>query len=175
MLTSSSQGPAIKRLQRSLNVRIEQLDMLKHISVQVNGIFDGDTLLAVKYLQSVSGLPVDGRVNELTERFIEEGVSALEPLTIGSIGTQVRAVQRSLLMAQITVAADGKFGDFTALGVKRYQQSVGLVEDGVVAAKTWDKIVRSRLKNIPCIALLPNPYSVTQSTHSEQSTLNGRR
>ena len=175
MLTSSSQGPAIKRLQHSLNARIEQLDMLQHISVQINGIFDGDTLLAVKYLQSASGLPVDGRVNEPTERFIEEGVSALEVLAVGSVGTQVRAVQRSLLMAQITVVDDGKFGAFTELGVKRYQQNAGLVEDGVVAAKTWDEIVRSRLKNIPCTALLPNPYSVTLTAYSEQSALNGKR
>lgn len=180
MLTSSSHGPAIKQLQRHLNARLEQLDMLAHSAVQVTGVFDGDTLLAVKYLQCLGGLPVDGRVNEPTQRFIEQGISALQTLSIGSKGTAVRAVQRSLMTAQISVVADGKFKQFTELGVKRYQQSFGLVDDGIVGPKTWEKIVRSRLKTIPCIALLPNPYSVSQcdsmiQSHSvEQSALNGQ-
>ena len=180
MLTSSSQGPAIKYLQRHLNVRLEQLNMLAHSSVQVTGVFDDDTLLTVKYLQCLIGLPVDGRVNEPTQRFIEQGVSALEALSVGCTGTAVRAVQRSLIAAQILVVADGKFGQFTELGVKRYQKSLGLTDDGIVRTKTWEKIVRSRLKTIPCIALLPNPYSVSQcdsmaQSHSlQQSVLNGK-
>ena len=180
MLTSSSQGPAIRQLQRNINARFEQLNMLAHSSVQVTGAFDSNTLLAVKYLQCLGGLQVDGRVNEPTQRFIEQGIPALEKLFIGSTGTAVRAVQRTLMAAQITAVADGKFGQFTELGVKRYQQSLGLTDDGIVGVKTWEKIVRSRLTTVPCIALLPNPYSITQSTstdqlHSvEQSVLNGK-
>lgn len=180
MLTSSSQGPAIRHLQRHLNVRLEQLDMLAHSSVQITGVFDSETLFAVKYLQCLVGLPVDGRVGEPTQRFIEQGVPALKTLMVGSTGTTVRAVQKTLVSARITVVADGNFGQFTELGVKRYQKSLGLTDDGVVGTKTWEKIVRSRLRTIPCIALLPNPYSIVHSAstdqlHSaEQSVLNGK-
>ena len=180
MLTSSSQGPAIRHLQRHLNVRLEQLDMLAHSSVQITGVFDSETLLAVKYLQCLVGLPVDGRVNEPTQRFIEQGVSTLKTLSVGSTGTAVRAVQRTLISAQISVVADGKFGQLTELGVKRYQKSLGLTDNGLVETKTWEKIVRSRLKTIPCIVLLPNPYSVAQcdsmaQSHSfRQSARNGK-
>ena len=154
--------------------------MLAHSAVPITSVFDGDTLLAVKYLQCLVGLPVDGRVNNLTQQFIEQGVLALEALSVGSAGTAVCAVQRTLVAAKIGVVADGRFGQFTELGVKRYQQNLGLLEDGVVGAQTWEKIVRSRLKTIPCIALLPNPYSVAgcdsmaQSHKAEQSVLNGK-
>ena len=162
MLNSSSRGPAVKQLQRNLNARLEQLGMLSHISVEIDGIFDSDTLLAVKYLQSASGLPVNGRVCESTRRFIERGFPALRTLKLGSTGTQVRAVQRTLNAAQIEVVADSHFGEFTELGVKRYQQSLNLADSGVVDTPTWENIVRSRLKSVPCIALLPNPYSIGQ-------------
>lgn len=174
MLIPSSQGPAIKQLQRNLNARLDQLDMLIHISVQVNGIFDSDTLLAVKYLQSVGGLSVDGRINEPTKRFVEQGTSALDVLKIGSRGNQVRAVQRTLIAHDIEIVADGHFGEFTELGVKRYQQGLNLIDDGVVAAQTWRNIVRSRLRSVPCIALLPNPYSIAQLASSEKTATNGK-
>ena len=166
MLNSRSRGPAVRQLQRNLNARLEQLDMLPHISVEIDGLFDCDTLLAVKYLQSVSGLPVNGLVDEPTKRFIEQGTSALKMLKRGSMGTQVRAVQQTLIAAQIEIVADSYFGEFTELGIKRYQQSLQLVDSGVVDAQTWESIVRSRLKSLPCIALLPNLYSAGRLLNS---------
>ncbi len=180
MFTSSSQGPAIQQLQRNLNDRLEQFDMLAHSSVQVTGVFDSDTLLAVKYLQCLGGLPVDGRVNEPTQQFIEQGISALPTLSVGSTGTAVRAMQRTLIAAQIEVVADGNFGQLTELGVRHYQKNLGLTVNGIVETKTWEKIVRSRLKTLPCIALLPNPYSITQCdsmpqlSNARQSALNSK-
>ena len=166
MLNSRSRGPAVRQLQRNLNARLEQLDMLPHISVEIDGLFDCDTLLAVKYLQSVSGLPVNGLVDEPTKRFIEQGTSALKMLKRGSMGTQVRAVQQTLIAAQIEIVADSYFGEFTELGIKRYQQSLQLVDSGVVDAQTWESVVRSRLKSLPCIALLPNLYSAGRLLNS---------
>lgn len=169
MLTYSSQGPAVRQLQNNLNARLKQLNMLVYSSVEVTGIFDDDTLLAVKYFQCLGGLPVDGRVSEPTQRFIEQGVLALQKLSVGSTGTAVRAVQRTLMITQPSLVADGKFGYSTETSVKRYQRSLGLVDDGIVGTKTWEKIVRSRLTTIPCIALLPNPYSIAQCDSMAQS------
>ena len=162
MLTFRSQGSAIKQLQRNLNRRFEQLDMLWDISVTVNGVFDSETLLAVKYLQCVAGLSVDGRVSDRTQAFIEQGAAGLDILSIGSKGTSVAAVQHTLIDANITVLVDGVFGQFTELGVRRYQQNLGLVSDGIVRVETWEAVVRSRRKNVPCIALLPNPYDLSK-------------
>lgn len=162
MLTPRSQGSAVKQLQRNINRRFEQFDMLSDISVAVNGIFDGETFLAVKYLQCVAGLSVDGRVSDRTQAFIEQGAAGLSTLSIGSMGTSVLAVQRTLIDANITVLADGLFGQFTELGVRRYQQNLGLVSDGLVRVETWEAVVRSRLKTVPCIALLPNPYDLSK-------------
>lgn len=174
MLTSGSRGSAVKKLQRDLNIQLEQLDMLAHISAPANSLFDRETLLVVKYLQSVGGLPVDGRVDERTRRFVEEGAAGLDVLSLGSEGMQVRAVQRTLIAMQIEIVADSRFGEFTELGVKRYQQRCEVEADGIVAAETWERIVRSRSKMIPCIALLPNPYSVARSAQSETPILNGK-
>ena len=162
MLTFGSQGAAVKQLQRSLNARLDQLKMHSDILTQTNGVFDEQTLLTVKYLQCASGLPVDGRVSDRTQTFIDQGTAGLETLSIGSTGTQVAAVQQALVAAQITVLVDGKYGQFTELGVRRYQQNLGLVSDGIVKLETWEQIVRSRLKSIPCIALLPDPYSASR-------------
>ena len=174
MLNSRSRGPAVRQLQRNLNARLEQLDMLSHVSVEMNGLFDRDTLLAVKYLQSVSGMPVNGVVDEPTKRFIEQGTAALKMLKRGSMGTQVRAVQRTLIAAQIEIVADSYFGEFTELGIKRYQQSLKLIDSGVVDAQTWESVVRSRLKSLPCIALLPNPYSVGRWLNSKGTAANDK-
>lgn len=161
MLTFGSQGPAIKKLQSSLNAQFERFDVRSIISVEVSGIFDEETLLAVKYLQCAGGLPVDGRVDNRTLLFAEQGAAGLEMLSIGSRGTAMKAVQHTLASAGIRVLIDGQYGQFTELGVRQYQQNLGLVSDGLVKVETWERVVRSRLKSIFCIALLPDPYSLS--------------
>lgn len=158
VLNLGSQGPTVRQLQRDLNTRFEQLGILETISVMADGRFGPETLVSIKYLQCIGGLPVNGRVEERTLAFIEEGIIGLPMLAFGSSGTSVLAVQQAILQAQVRVLKDGDFGPFTERGVKIYQQKLGLLVDGIVGPQTWERIVRSRLKGLPCAALLPNPY-----------------
>lgn len=155
-LTAGSRGSAVRQLQRSLNLRFQRL--LSEMSVQVDGYFGPETLASVKYLQCVCGLPVDGRVCDRTLAFITQGAAGLPMLSTGSTGTQVAAVQQTLLAAQIQVASDGVFGELTEQSVKAYQQELGISPSGVIGRETWEVVVRSRLNGLPCVALLPNLY-----------------
>lgn len=60
----------------------------------------------------------------------------MSTLRIGSKGPEVERLQR-LLHVQ---PADGDFGPKTAAAVRQYQQSHGLVADGVVGQRTWDAL-----------------------------------
>ncbi len=157
-LTAGSRGSAVRQLQHSLNLRFQQLGILSGMSVRVDGYFGPETLASVKYLQCVCGLPVDGRVCDRTLAFITQGAAGLPALSMGSTGTQVAAVQQTLLAVQIRVVSDGVFGELTAQAVKVYQSELGLSASGVIGRETWEVIVRSRLDGLPCVALLPNLY-----------------
>ena len=158
VLTTGSKGSGVRQLQRNINARCQRFGVVALISVLVDGVFGSETLTAVKYLQCVGGLPVNGRVDEATWRFIEQGVAGLPVLAVGSECTSVTAVQQTMLGAGVPVVVDGYYGERTAQVVEQYQQRMGLTVSGVVGLETWERIVRSRLTDLPCAALLPNPY-----------------
>ncbi|MGB7247897.1 MAG: peptidoglycan-binding domain-containing protein, partial [Phormidesmis sp.] len=83
MLKIGSQGSAVRQLQRALNARFKQLGILSVFSLRVDGVFGVETLAAVKYLQCVCGLPVNGRVDNGTGAFITRGGAGLERLYMG--------------------------------------------------------------------------------------------
>ncbi len=158
-LNLGSTGPTVRRLQRNLNSRFEQLGMFAEMAVRVDGFFGPATLASVKYLQCVCGLPVDGRVCDRTLAFITQGAAGLPALSIGSTGTQVAAVQQTLSAAQIWLISDGIFGELTEQAVKVYQHELGITSSGIVRGETWEMVVRSRLDGLPCVALLPHLYA----------------
>ena len=159
-LSPYAQGPAVRQLQDSINLRFEALGVSNLRCLQVDGWFGNETIVAVKYLQCVSGLPVNGQVTLRTYTFITDGAAGLEPLTEGSVGISVLAVKQALAdCSDVPVAQDGRFCELTAQAVRAYQRQKGLVEDGKVGEKTWGEIVRSRLKGLPCIALVPRLYN----------------
>lgn len=80
---------------------------------------------------------------------INKAASALTPtapptnlvLAYGARGKDVERVQKFLAdVGLYTGLIDGKFGPLTQAAVRGYQQSVGLVVDGVVGPLTWAKI-----------------------------------
>ncbi|MEL6160652.1 MAG: peptidoglycan-binding protein [Cyanobacteria bacterium J06623_5] len=158
VLITGSKGSAVRQLQRLLNLRLQALEMTAMISVFVDGVFGRETLTAVKYLQCVGGFPVNGRVDNALMTFLTEGARGLPRLDLGSRNTGVLAVQQAVLRAGISVSPDGEFGPRTEVAVRTYQAQMGLPVDGVVGWQTWDKVVRSRLMELPCLSLLPNPY-----------------
>ena len=158
VLTLRSKGSTVRQLQRNLNNRFEALGIISTMAVFIDGFFGPETLNAVKYLQCIGGLPVNGRVCDVVWDFAEHGVTALPVLSLGSDSTNVLAVQQVVLKEGMRVLPDGRFDKTTEQAVKAYQQKLGLVVDGVVGPQTWETVVRSRLTGLPCAALLPNPY-----------------
>ena len=158
VLTIGSQGPSVRHLQRCLNAQFETFGVISLISVLVDGFLGPETLSAVKYFQCLGGLPVNGRVDERVWDFAVRGTSGLKVLSIGSDSTEVLAVQQAILRSHIAIKPDGYFGTETEQAVKTYQRQMGLTVNGVVDAQTWDCVVRSRLTDLPCSALLPSLY-----------------
>ena len=58
----------------------------------------------------------------------------------GSNGVYVEVLQKKLNDAGYNLAVDGDFGNKTLEAVKDYQKVNGLVVDGIVGAKTWEKL-----------------------------------
>ena len=58
----------------------------------------------------------------------------------GSKGVYVEVLQKKLNDAGYSLAVDGDFGNKTLEAVKDYQKVNGLVVDGIVGAKTWEKL-----------------------------------
>ncbi|MEL7332335.1 MAG: peptidoglycan-binding protein [Cyanobacteria bacterium J06560_2] len=165
-----AKGPGVRQLQRDLNRRFELLGVsamtsLGLDSLRIDGWFGRETLSAVKYVQCISGLPVNGHVTARTYAFITRGVAGLEPLSLGSTGIGVLALKQVLAVeTEIAIAHDGRFCQFTERAVMAYQRSLGLVCDGVVGTETWGAVVRSRLGGLPCIVLLPSSHTLAGNT-----------
>lgn len=63
----------------------------------------------------------------------------------GSINSQVKTVQRILYCRNSCpkdLKIDGEFGSITEKYVKNFQRTKGLTVDGVVGAKTWEKLIK---------------------------------
>ncbi|MEG0906995.1 MAG: glycoside hydrolase family protein [Cellulosilyticaceae bacterium] len=59
-------------------------------------------------------------------------------LKVGSIGAQVKELQRSLSLKD-----DGVFGIDTLKAVKNFQSKNGLISDGIVGNRTWDVLLNT--------------------------------
>ncbi|MGC2942796.1 MULTISPECIES: peptidoglycan-binding domain-containing protein [unclassified Brevibacterium] len=59
----------------------------------------------------------------------------------GDTGTAVLRAQRALRRTpDLSVDVDGDFGPDTEAGVKRFQKSAGLKDDGIVGDETWEAL-----------------------------------
>jgi N-acetylmuramoyl-L-alanine amidase len=63
-------------------------------------------------------------------------------LNMGSSGADVQELQSVLrLMGYYGGAIDGQFTEATLIAVTRFQQAVGLSQDGIVGSATWTKLL----------------------------------
>ena len=69
-------------------------------------------------------------------------MNAEPTLTIGATGNDTRRLQRLLVELKLLMfdQIDGAFGPTTQSAVKDFQQSNGLVADGIVGPQTWSKL-----------------------------------
>ena len=106
------------------------------IRLQVSGVFDPSTTLAVKAFQSSRGLVPTGVVDPPTWDAL------VVPLGPGSISPAVLALQQELHdKRKSTAGIDGVFGSVTAADVTAFQAHMGLPQTGLVDAATWRTLV----------------------------------
>lgn len=90
---------------------------------------------------------VDATMRGVTNTETKEGNTVNIELTVlkrGSKGNQVKAVQRMLYSMGYDLGAskvDGDFGGKTDTAIRAYQKKYGLTVDGIVGAKTWEKLL----------------------------------
>ena len=158
VLAFGSEGDAVKVLQHALTVKFHPA-----IDLEEDGYFGAQTLAAVKYMQCVVGLSVDGVVGDLTQAFLEWGVDALPVLSLGSTGPAVVVVQQVLNqegampgspLKGLELMLDGLYHQQTQQAVKTFQRRFNLLPDGIVGAKTWGHMMPLRLMSPTCSALL---------------------
>jgi putative chitinase len=58
----------------------------------------------------------------------------------GEDGEPVASLQSRLRAHGFDISVDGNFGAATELAVKQFQLQQGLVSDGIVGPKTWDRL-----------------------------------
>ena len=151
-LKIGSRGDLVKRVQQVI------MDAGFTVVGGADGIYGALTANAVKSFQNANGLTVTGAVDEATAALLERPQgdaggsdddghdhdhdptvsSPFVGLRYGSLGSDVKALQQSLMDAGISVrgGADGVFGFATQAAVKQFQGNHGLERNGTVDTAT---------------------------------------
>jgi peptidoglycan hydrolase-like protein with peptidoglycan-binding domain len=138
-------GEAIAQLQELLNQRLAEIDTVSEYPLQipVTGYFGEQTLDAVKYLQCLAFLKIDGIVGDKTWGYLCEGSNCLPQLSQGSNGVLVTAIQQVLKDIGFYMGeVDGIYGPKTAKAVRDFQISDNLLADGIIGPQTWNALIQ---------------------------------
>ena len=162
-LRQGSTGKAVREIQYYLFLLSAYYNSIPQIAF--DGIFGAGTTAAVKAYQSLFGLNSDGIVGPATWNSIYEKYQMLrstsgpvrkydltvwpeEVLDIGSTGQYVEYIQLLLQYiaffypsVQPPFEIDGLYDEGTAISVKSFQKTFGLLETGTVARMTWDAMI----------------------------------
>ncbi|MDF5715473.1 MAG: peptidoglycan-binding protein [Rhizonema sp. NSF051] len=143
----------VRQMQRVLNQRLAQFDraLSSPKNISETGHFDPNTLMAVKYLQCLAFLPVDGVVGPKTWAFLCDGPASLPRLRLGTASSVVKAVQEALKdVGYYRGAVDGVFGAKTTVAVQNFQKSCEIVADGVMGWETWNELIKLDVHSSHC-------------------------
>ena len=128
-LKAGKRGPAVEAAQCLLR--------RQHFSkAPVSGHFDKQTVTAVEKAQKKLGQKVTGKLTRSTwTALLARGTEPV--LKVGSIGEDVRRLQRALTASGKRTSIDGVYTTRTAKAVARLQRKSGLPATGVVTDAVW--------------------------------------
>lgn len=114
---------------------------------EIDGVYSGIIVTAVRLFQQQNGLTIDGRVGKNTWKVLLGGtVTPVTPtrpsvLRPGDKSTYVKELQQNLVaLGYTTVPVDGVYGAKTTAAVKALQRKYALDVDGKAGPKTLAKI-----------------------------------
>jgi len=105
-------------------------------ALNVDGIFNPLTEQAVKSFQTSRRLSADGIVGPNTWGAL------IITRKLNHVGSAVRAIQSQLVSRGAVLAIDGFFGPLTKGAVEAFQNSQGIVVNGIVDSVTWKLLVQ---------------------------------
>lgn len=138
----NSKGPAVEDVQKRLRVL--------GYSLNVDGVYLDRTQIAVSEFRRREGLPAGDFVDEAAWTALVDATFMLGDRMLYLRmpyfhGRDVKCLQDILNSLGFVVGkADGIFGAHTEHALRDFQASVGLVDDGVAGATTYDAIQRLR-------------------------------
>ena len=138
--------PTLRQGNQGNKVRMLQIYLNEYgYALNVDGIFGGDTLNAVRDFQSKNGLVVDGVVGRNTwMSLLNDNVDKIT-LRRGARSSGVWFLQKLLLSYLYPIGTiDGILGSQTENQVREFQRENDLVVDGVVGRNTWNALLSSR-------------------------------
>ncbi len=205
-LKAGSTGLDVETIQTYLN-RIRRNYPAIPVITDETGVFGNSTKAAVTKFQSIFNLATDGivgkatwykisslytavtRLAELNSEGTTLGIGTVPPSAVlrqGSRGQDVITLQYLLdVIAEYypeipAPGQDGIFGNATRQAVIAYQRRMGLDDDGVVGASTWNSLYRTYQgigQNVPPVNPnpspnpLPNPGNIIVHTVRSGDTL----
>ena len=126
--------PAVLACQQMLN-RLHVRDFAGNALTE-DGRLGDHTTQAIRNLQSICGIAVDGRWGPQTQTAVD-AILAKPELRRGSSGIAVRYIQ-----SQIGgISVDGNFGPDTEAHVCGWQANSGLSADGIFGPQSWSKMI----------------------------------
>ena len=130
-------GTAVEAIQRKLK-RLDYLDG------GADGVYGGQTAMAVRAFQKEERLPVTGEVDHqtlVTLNAAYEDSTGEFTLSKGDSGNKVIRLQNKLLLHGYNPGvADGVYGEGTAEAVRRLQAEENLSRTGIADSDVWDRL-----------------------------------
>ena len=132
----ASDWPTLQVGSKGVDVRtVQHLLTQQGHPVGIDGVYGPATRTAVSAFQGGKGLVTDGIVGPAT------WAALIVPVSAGSSGQAVLAVQGQLRSQGWHLVVDGTFGPQTTATVRDFQLARCLVPDGVVGTVTWQTLV----------------------------------
>jgi peptidoglycan hydrolase-like protein with peptidoglycan-binding domain len=136
-------GPDVTILQ-------ERLQELGYFKGEISGYYGTMTDESVKKFQQAKGLKPDGIVGANTQAALDGPVAkeyTKDSLRLGDRGEQVINLQQKLAAAGFAVNSEkGSFDEETEAAVRQFQQTKGLMVDGIVGQQTLSALTATNLK-----------------------------